>query len=93
MSPVLCNATGFTLFGRELVPKRLELLYELVPKAAKIAVLVNSNNLVLSQEDIRDSQAAAGRLGLEIIIVNGSDESAIDEAFATAVQERAAAFL
>jgi putative tryptophan/tyrosine transport system substrate-binding protein len=87
------NVTGVTLLGRELVPKRLELLHELLPTAGKIAVLVNPNNSVATQGNIRDAQAAARQLGLEIIVVNGGSESEIDGAFANAMQQRAGALL
>jgi ABC-type uncharacterized transport system substrate-binding protein len=86
------NATGLTALSSELGPKRLELLHEMIPTAAKIALLVNPNNLVTSQEDVKIA-VAGRRLGLEIIVVNGGNESEIERAFATAVQQRAAALL
>ena len=82
------NVTGVTFIASELEPKRLELLHEVVPAARKIALLVNPNNPV---NHIQSAQAAARLLGLEIIVVNGGSESEIDSAFATAVQQRAAA--
>jgi putative ABC transport system substrate-binding protein len=87
------NVTGVTLLGRELIPKRLELLHEVLPTLGKIAVLVNPNNSVATQGNIRDAQAAARQLGLEIIVVNGGSESEIGGAFANAVQQRAGALL
>jgi putative ABC transport system substrate-binding protein len=87
------NVTGVTLLGRELVPKRLELLREVLPTLGKIAVLVNPNNSVATQGNIRDAQAAARQLGLEIIVVNGGSESEIGGALANAVQQRAGALL
>jgi putative tryptophan/tyrosine transport system substrate-binding protein len=87
------NSTGFTLLSTELAPKRLELLHEVIPSAAKIALLVNRNNPVTSQADIQSGNAAAHRLGLEIIVLDGGSESEIEHAFATVVQERAAAVL
>ena len=47
------NATGVTMAGSELGPKRLELLHEVVPAVKKIAILVNQNNRVTSEADIR----------------------------------------
>jgi putative ABC transport system substrate-binding protein len=85
------NLTGVTNLNTELGAKRLELLHEVIPTATKIALLVNPNNSVTSQGDVQVAQAAARRLGLEIIIVNGGSESEIEGAFATAVQQRAAA--
>ena len=84
------NVTGVTFIGRELEPKRLELLHEAIPTASRIALLVNSNSLD-GLRFIEGAQESARRLGLEIIVVNGDSESQIDSAFATAVQQRAAA--
>jgi putative tryptophan/tyrosine transport system substrate-binding protein len=85
------NATGVTQVSTELGPKRLELLHELVPAVKKIGVLVNQNNRVTSEADIRTSQAAARRLGLELIVLNGGTESEIEAAFQAGVQHGAGA--
>jgi putative ABC transport system substrate-binding protein len=85
------SATGVSFINHEPGPKRLELLHELLPTATKAAFLVNPNNPATSQ-DVQDTQAAARRLGLELIIVNGGSESEIERAFSTAVQQGAAAF-
>jgi len=85
------NATGVTMAGSELGPKRLELLHEVVPAVKKIAILVNQNNRVTSEADIRGARAAALPLGLEVIVVNGGAENEIETAFATAVQQGAGA--
>jgi putative tryptophan/tyrosine transport system substrate-binding protein len=82
------NVTGVTSINSELGPKQLELLHELIPTANKIAVLVNPNWQATSLENV---QAAARRLGLETIVVNGGSESEIERAFTTAVQQGAAA--
>jgi putative ABC transport system substrate-binding protein len=87
------NTTGFTVINTELQPKRLELLREIIPNAAKIALLVNPNNPTIVQADIQSTTSAARRLGMETIVVNGGNEGEIDRAFATASQERAAAVL
>jgi putative tryptophan/tyrosine transport system substrate-binding protein len=86
------NVTGFYLFSTLLEPKKLELLHELVPKAALIGVLVNptSPNAETVSKDLR---AAAHALGLELHIVNASTERDIDTAFATIVQRGAGALL
>jgi putative ABC transport system substrate-binding protein len=84
------NATGATVVASELGPKKLELLHEVVPAARKIAVLVNPNNRLIAEADIRIAQAAAARLGLEVIIVNGN-ENELETAFASAVQQGAGA--
>jgi putative tryptophan/tyrosine transport system substrate-binding protein len=80
-----------TVSAVELGPKKLELLHEVVPGVKKIAVLVNPNNRLISEADIRSAQAAAPRLGLEVIVVNVATEKEIQRAFATAVQQGAGA--
>ena len=57
------NLTGINFFSGELVPKRLELLRELVPRAARIAVLVNPANATNTETRLRDAErAGAGHL-------------------------------
>jgi putative tryptophan/tyrosine transport system substrate-binding protein len=73
---------------RVLVPKRLELLHELVPTATIIALLVNSTNTA-AEPIQREAQTAAHTLGLQLHILNASTEREIDTAFATLVQLRA----
>jgi putative ABC transport system substrate-binding protein len=85
------NVTGVTLFGSELGPKKLELLREVSPTTKKIAVLVNPSNLATSDADIAGARAAAQRLGLEIVVVNAGNESEIESAFSSAVQQGAGA--
>ena len=87
------NATGITTFGRELGPKRLELMRELLPVAGKFALLVNPNNPMVAQAESQTAQTAARHLGLEIIVVGGGTENEVEEALATAVKQRAAALL
>jgi ABC-type uncharacterized transport system substrate-binding protein len=85
------NVTGVTLIGVELVPKKLELLHEMIPAATKMALLADTNDPVRTQENIQDAQAAARRLGLDIIVLNCGTENEIETAFATAIQQRVAA--
>jgi putative ABC transport system substrate-binding protein len=85
------NVTGVTGISKELTPKQLELLREAIPTAIRIAVLVNPANPVGRQEAIQGAQIAARRLGLEITVVEAGTDSAIEAAFATATQRRAAA--
>ena len=87
------NVTGVTGLGGELVPKRLEVLHQLIPSAGKFAVLVNPTNLVTAQEARRDAPLAAGRLGLEIILVEASNETEIDKAFEGAAGQGAVGLL
>jgi putative tryptophan/tyrosine transport system substrate-binding protein len=87
------NVTGNTNISRELMPKQLALLREVIPTASKIGLLVNPNNPRVSQDSIEAAQAAARLLGLEIVVVHGGNESEIDNAVAKAVQQRAAALV
>ena len=60
------NLTGVNLFNTEVVAKRLDLLRELVPRAARIAVLVNPNDVASTETTVRDAKAAAAAIGLQI---------------------------
>src|SRR6266487_523472 len=82
------NLTGINFFATELGAKRLALLHELVPKAVRIAVLVNPANIG-STESIRDIPEAARAMGLQIQVLNASTRSEIEAAFATLVRDRA----
>jgi len=86
------NVTGVTVLDVELVPKTFELLHELVPAAATIAVLVNPNNLLVEAQ-ARGSQIAAHNLGVHLLVLNASSQSEIDAAFITLVEQRADALL
>jgi putative ABC transport system substrate-binding protein len=85
------NVTGISSVSVELIAKRLELLHELLPGATRIAVLVNPSNPGITQNIIEHSQAAARRIGLEIVLLKAATESEIESSVATAVQQRAAA--
>ena len=76
----------------ELMPKRLELLSELVPQARVIALLVNPNN-PNAERTMRDVQEAANAKGVQLLILKAGTESEIDAAFATLVQLHAGALL
>jgi ABC-type uncharacterized transport system substrate-binding protein len=79
------NLTGISRFNLDLMPKRLELLSELVPQARVIALLVERNNPI-TELMIRDVQEAARAKGVQLQILKASTESEIDAAFATLVQ-------
>jgi len=83
------NVTGLTLIGTELVAKRMELLHEVLPSATRIAVLVNPNNPGLMQDNIKQSEAALRRLGLEMVVIKAGTESEIESAVVAAVQQQA----
>jgi putative ABC transport system substrate-binding protein len=82
------NLTGINFFGSELGAKRLELLRELVPRAARVAVLVNPANAANTETTLRDVEAAARAIGLQIQVLNASTSREIDVAFATFGHER-----
>ena len=82
------NLTGINIFTGELAAKRLELLRELVPAAARVAVLVNPANAANAESTVRDVEAAARAMGLQIQIFKASTSREIDAAFATFVRER-----
>jgi ABC-type uncharacterized transport system substrate-binding protein len=86
------NLTGVTSLGVELGQKRLELLHELVPAATTIATLVNPANRS-AEIQVRDIQAAARTLGLELHILQASTEREIDAAFAALTRLRAGALV
>jgi putative ABC transport system substrate-binding protein len=79
------NLTGISIFDRELDPKRLQLLSELVPQTDPIALLVNPN-FSNAQNVMRDVQEAARGMGRQLSILRASSESEIDMAMAAAVQ-------
>jgi len=81
------NITGVTAFNAVLGSKRLELLHELVPNAAMMALLVNPN-YPSAESEIKEMRAAAHAVGRNLIVVNASTESEIDAAFAELVQQR-----
>ena len=86
------NITGATFFNNLLVAKRMELLHELVPNAKIVAVLLNPKNANVEFETI-DSQMAARALGLELVLLQASNETEIVKSFANLVERRAAALL
>jgi len=82
------NLTGINIFALELAAKRLELLRELVPGAARVAVLVDPANAVSTESTLREVDAAARAMGLQIQVFNANSSREIDAAFATLVNER-----
>ena len=92
MSRPTGNLTGATIFLGELLPKRLELLRELVPSATLIGVLLNPNN-PNSDARSRDVQEAARTIGQRILLVQAGNERDFVSAFSTLVQQRAGALV
>jgi putative tryptophan/tyrosine transport system substrate-binding protein len=86
------NATGVHVFQQVLEGKRLELLREMVPAAALIAVLLNPTNANF-QTQLGGVQEAARAVGQRLNILSASTKRDIDAAFATAIGSRAGALL
>jgi putative ABC transport system substrate-binding protein len=82
------NLTGVNFFAAEVVSKRLELLRELVPRTGHVAVLVNPRNATTSETTVRDVEAAARGMGVQVQVFNASTSREIDAAFANLVRER-----
>ena len=82
------NATGINFFNLEVIAKRLGLLHELVPKAVRVAVLVNPANAANTETVLREVREAAPAIGLQTDVLNASTSGEIDAAFATLARER-----
>jgi putative ABC transport system substrate-binding protein len=82
------NLTGINFFAEELAAKRLELLRELMPAAARVAVLVNPANVMGTETTVRDVEAAALAKGLQVQVFNASTSREIDAAFTALARER-----
>ena len=82
------NATGVNFFVSEVVRKRLGLLRDLIPRAVRIAVMINSGNAATAEATLREVQNAADALGLQIHVVNASTSDEINAAFAAISHER-----
>ena len=87
------NITGLTTLNAEVVPKRLQLVHELAPTATVIALLVNPTSPTLAETSMKEAQAAAHTLGLQLHVLHASTERDLDEAFRTSVQLRAGALV
>jgi putative tryptophan/tyrosine transport system substrate-binding protein len=84
--------TGIYLFASDLEAKRLGLLRDAVPSAKTIAVLLHANYLSAAWQ-LRDVEEAAARLALQLVVARANSESDFDPAFATFIQQQAAALL
>jgi putative tryptophan/tyrosine transport system substrate-binding protein len=83
------NATGINFFTSEVLAKRLGLLHELVPKAIRVALLVNPTNAASTEPTLRDVPEAARALGLQIQVLKARSSREIEAAFATIAHDRA----
>jgi putative tryptophan/tyrosine transport system substrate-binding protein len=82
------NLTGVNFFATELVAKRLALLHELVPAAARVAVLVDSTNKAITEPTLQEAESAARAMALQIQVLNASNGREIGAAFAAFERER-----
>jgi putative tryptophan/tyrosine transport system substrate-binding protein len=82
------NATGVNFFNAELTAKRLRLLHDLVPKAVRVAVLLNPANASSTETHLRIVQEAAPTIGMQIQILNATTIGEIDATFAILERER-----
>ena len=82
------NLTGVNIFIGEVVAKRLELIRELLPAAARVAVLINPADDASAGTQLRDVEAAARAMGLQIRVLNASTSREIDAVFANFKHER-----
>jgi len=83
------SVTGVTQLNWEVIPKRLELLHELLPTAGVMALLVNPNDPVNAEIQSREALAAAHTLGLKLHVLNASTENDFDSVFANLIHLRA----
>jgi len=86
------NVTGATMIAHSLGAKRLDLLRQLVPNAATIAMLINPNNPSAVTEE-SDTEEAARAIGLRVFVLNASNERETEVALTTAVQRNASALV
>jgi putative ABC transport system substrate-binding protein len=87
------NVTGIAVLVNELIPKRVELLHELLPAVNLIALLVNPTSPVQSEDEARRAQLATGALGMRLLVLNATHQSEFEGAFMTLVQQGAGALL
>ena len=82
------NVTGVNFFNSELSAKQLELLHELVPQAAQVAVFVNPTQAAIMENVLRNLESAARSMGLQVQVLQASTGQEINTAFATIARER-----
>jgi putative tryptophan/tyrosine transport system substrate-binding protein len=86
------NLSGVTFLASETIPKRLEVLHELVPKSQIVGYLVNPVNPI-TEGEVRNTAAAARSRDLQLLVHDASTEVAIDDGFAVFVQRRVDALI
>jgi putative ABC transport system substrate-binding protein len=83
------NITGVTQGAVEIVPKRLELLHELLPNASSLALLLNPTASELAEAQTHEVHSAAQTLGIYLHVLNASTEQEFDAVFARLTELRA----
>jgi ABC-type uncharacterized transport system substrate-binding protein len=86
------NATGIRIFNAEIVAKRLQLLHDMAPAATVIGFLIKPTNPTAAIQ-VKNVQAAAEAIGLQIRVVTASDEHDFDTVFETLAEQKADALL
>jgi putative ABC transport system substrate-binding protein len=86
------NVTGIVNLAAEMAPKKLQLLRDLMPKAAAFGVLADPA-VQATPSTIADLQAAARMLGLQLVVVNARTDNNLETAFTTLSQQRVGAVL
>ena len=86
------NLTGVIMISHVLGAKRLELVRQLRPDAAVVAMLVNPNN-PSTETEVKNTQEAASAMGLKILVMTASNEPDLESALVTAVQKSAGALV
>ena len=84
------NLTGVATLGLEIAPKRIELLHELLPNLAAVAVLLNPTSPALADAQVNAVATAAAKLNLKVHLLRASTEGELDQAFDEARQLQAA---
>jgi putative ABC transport system substrate-binding protein len=87
------NLTGINFFSSELAAKRLDLLHDLLPRAVRVAVLVNPADAANTASTLRDVEAAARAIGLQVQVLNASTGREINAAFENVGRDRPDALL
>ena len=87
------NVTGVTNISAETGAKRVGLLHELLPRAARFAALVNPNDPLLAEASIKETRAAAVAIGRQLEILTASTDVEIDSAFTSIAQKRVESLL
>lgn len=86
------NLTGITFLAVDLMPKRLELVAELVPQAKLVGLLTNPTNAA-EQRVVTDMQEAVKKTAFDLVVVPTGNDAEIDAGFATLVQRRVSALI